>query len=183
MTTELLPIDDEVQRRLAEARAKSTAQPESLGWTEEDQAKLEEELARIKFVPEHANPDFSDRTVVFGGRELPVHYSNNFAMILGIVDTLRQGIQPKPKSFEAMYSEDMTQRRYLEIFGKLESEFPALYKRILQLDNERRAKIVNVGLSDDDRAEREYIRSQGYSAAAQIAKSIDPEYDLGYLYR
>lgn len=99
---------------------------------------------------------------------------------MSIVDTLRQGGEmPDEVSFEAQYAQSAAERKYLEIFEKLQEAFPAAYKRSLQIFRSWRQDEK----LDISPAEQQYTLSQTYSAAAHTARSMDPDYPLDYLRR
>ena len=185
MDDELAPIGDEVQRQLEQV---GEAQSTSVDWTEQDEAQLQEELARVKFNPAHANPDIPDTYVVVDGIQRPVHGYNNFLVILETLDDVFAEREFAHLSFQAAYASVRYERNYDGVFGIMRRQFPALYKRALILQEERDVRVRHVKrleqvpanlMSDEER----YIASQAYSVAAKIAKEIDPQYDLGYLHR
>ena len=150
-------------------------------WTPEDQAELNAELARIVFNPNYANPDYPDRKVKVAGEEANIHGYNNFPMVLSIVDKLRRSKEPpKGNSFEAAYAAVADERRYLEISEALEKTFPVLYKRSIQLFESAGEPMDHLGrkISEDEVV---FIQSQAYSAAADLARQLDPDYDLAFL--
>lgn len=173
-------LEDELQAQLKAAveRSKNPVEEE---WSPEEQAELNSELARIAFDPNHAHPDFADRTVVVGGEEVQIHVYNNFPMILSVVDMLRHTNEtPDDLSFEAAYAAVANERKYLEIFEELEKTYPALYKRSKQIFARGGNPPVYEGLNINA-DEQTYVQSQAYSAAAHIAQAIDPEYNLDFL--
>jgi hypothetical protein len=88
---------------------------------------------------------------------------------------------PQVPSFEATYAAVANERRYIEIFDRLETAFPALYKRSIQIFRaSAEAPLPGVDLSDDEKA---FVQSQAYSAAAKLAQEIDPNYNLDFLRR
>lgn len=186
---EMGPIGGEVHRqmdRLKQISGDISTTPE-LDWTEEDEARLQEELARVEFVPAHANPLVSDTVVKVRGREFPIHGYQNFPMALEIVHRLQQGAVKLGQSpFEDAYATAAPDRKYMEIFEALKAKYPALYKKTLQLERDRQglqsAQFTGV-VPKEQKDEEDYYKSQAYSAAAQIARELDPNYDLQNLTR
>ena len=174
-------LEGEPHKQLQAAIERSRQPSAEDEWTPEDQAELNAELARIPFDPAHANPDFADRTVMVQGEKVPIHHYNNFPMILSIVDRVMYGqeIPPAP-SFEATYAAVADERKYPDIFGQLKATSPALYRRSKQIfaGGIGRPTVQGSELTDDEKAS---IHAHAYSAAARIAQTIDPDYNLGFL--
>jgi hypothetical protein len=175
-------LQDDLHDQLQEAIERSKQPTVNEEWTPEDQADLNAEMARIPFNPKHANPDFADRTVVIDDEEVQVHFYNNFPMLMTILDTLRNSDEQSNLGlFEAAYAAVSQERRYFEIFDALEKSFPALLKRTKQLFANR-GESTKLGSREVTADERAYIYSQAYGAAADIARGLDPGYNLAYLY-
>jgi hypothetical protein len=176
------PLGAEPHEQLQAAIERSKQPAAEDEWTPEDQAELNAEMARIPFDPSHANPDFVDRTITIHDEQVPIHRYNNFPRILAIIDGVITGQEvPQAPSFEATYAAVAEERGYPGIFGELKSTSPALYKRSKQIfasDTSRSIPPQDLGLSADEKA---LIHAQAYSAAARIARSKDPNYNLGFL--
>ncbi|HEU5005047.1 MAG TPA: hypothetical protein VFT49_03105 [Candidatus Saccharimonadales bacterium] len=177
------PIDGEVQSQLERLRQQQTANERDI-WTLEDQTKLEQELAQITPNPLYVNEDFPDIEVALGGgQKTMVHDVNNFPMILAAIDTLRRGEVPEDV-FSRMFAHLASERKYVEIFETLEARFPAGYKRIRLLEAARMKKdSAELQKTKEELDEERYQRSQIYTAAADIARELDPNYNLALLTR
>lgn len=178
---ELSPIGDEVRKQLEDLKSKA---PET---DAVDAEALEEELGRIQFKPEHAT-DIADTEVVVGGVKKPAHVVRNFLMITNIVNNIMTGQMPDGPSFEAAYAEAAEERKYLEVYGRLREIYPTLYAYLAalytELQKQRQQRkdepyLTATNLMND---EERYRASQAYEAAAQIARELDPQYNLRNLY-
>jgi hypothetical protein len=178
---DIAPIGEEVEGQLAHLQAMAAHEDaEQTEWTQEDEAKLQEELASIEFNPAYKTL-LPEITLEHMG--VRVHNPNNFIMIMGIVDGLSEGkIHPKD-SFEEAYAAEAETRKYREISGRLKAEYPAIYKKILQIHQQIFVQKVHLPLNDLEKEERHYLRSQAYIAAANIARGIDPNYNVAFLDR
>lgn len=178
---EIKPIGDEVDKQLDRLRQSTGNEPdEEPIWTGEDQARLEEEMAKIELSPAFWPPEF--KPVELKGMGITIPQTSNFAMILGIANGIRKGKEPKDM-FEAAYAEEAGPRRLIEVFDRLEAEYPALYKKaeqIYQLVNVRKRRPEP---NSPEAEQTLLITAKAYVAAAMIAQEIDPNYDLGFLYR
>jgi len=155
------------------------SQPTEEQWTDDDQAKLEAELAAVEFDPAHAIPGLRpDRSALIGGVKVQIHDVYNFPMILGVVDKLLHGQETPPEpSFEALFVEVADERKYKEIFSQLATQYPALYKKVRMIDARRPA----VPETELDQTQEDYENSQAYTAAARIAQALDQNYPLANL--
>lgn len=151
-------------------------------WTETDQLELEKELQRLKYDSQYEPKDYPPMLDT-DGKKIPIYRANNFLMILGIIDNVRKGRQFEPLSFEGAYAEVLEERDYDKISIELETDFPALYKKSMMLYKTLYQDRVRPEPDSELAKEFEQRRSDGYGVAAQIARSIDPNYPLEYLYR
>lgn len=174
-------LQADLHQQLREVIDRSKAPTTDIEWTPEEQAELQAELARNTFNPEYANPDNPDRKIKIDGEQVDGYWYNNFPVILSVMDRLNNSQDPiSLDSFEQMYATVAESRRYPELFAMLQHSSPALYKRALQLFRSKDAPTDHRGreLSENEVI---FIHSQAYSAAAALARRLDPNYDLDYL--
>jgi hypothetical protein len=191
MTEEYGPkhIGDEVQAQLDRLQG-SEPTAELIG-TEE----LDREAASIVFDPTYETP-FPRDPVVIDGVEKKIHGTSSFTRVFGLMDYFLSGGQADPNDIlQLSYKGSVQERKYDQIFPSLQAQYPMLYKKIKQIYDEVEARRqANKGVekfsemsqkdfgTEEEIAQRDYYRSVAYQAAAQIARSIDPEYPLSNLY-
>lgn len=168
-------IGPEVERQITEAARRAA------GDTVGQDPQLNEELARIPFLPELGSDYKRDMTVIYQGQRMPVHDFNNFPIKLVAINDFLNHEKPKDTYAEALISaaEEM---RYQPIFSVFRHQFPAVYKKVLEIQSERQARKAEQGPPGYDlRDEETYIVSQGYGAAAMLARELDQNYNLSFL--
>lgn len=176
---ELEHIGDEVHKQLRRLQDQDPAGDQDI-WSEADEAELQQEIQAIFFNPSLSNPNYPDRSVTVQGRKEPIHFVNNFPMILVVMDKVRHGQEPPPeRSFEAIYAAVAAERKYVEIFDRMESNYPALYKKIRLMEGQKEAHALE--RSEEARNLRDYHKSKAFAAAAGIAYQLDPGYDMTLL--
>lgn len=169
------------QLRRAKERAKHPLEDEP--WSAEQESELQSELGRIDFDNDFYPPDFNPMTVVIDGEEVKLPDFNSFPMKLMVIDGLRHSQQSPPEdTMESVIHQRAPERLYYEIADQLQRTFPKTYKRAVQLYKAaHEGKTGPVLRPDDDRVK--YIYAKAYTAAARIARELDPQYDLAYLYK
>lgn len=175
MGDDLEKIGPEVERQISEAAHRAA------GDTVGDDPQLEEELARIPFEPELGSDYKRGRTAVYKGQRMPVHDFNNFPITLVVVDRLLKH-EAQPDEYSRAVIDTAEERRYQPIFAVFRHEFPTVYKKIIDIQADRQARRQNRGDQAYDLTDEEtYIVSQGYGAAAALARQLDKNYDLRFL--
>lgn len=169
--------------RLREARASAV-----------DPHRLAAELARIEFKPEYAT-DLGIIRVNLGNWSPAVHRTHNFPIIFAAGDRLIRRRRPNSQDpIEMAVFEAAPSAGYHEILRRLKMDHPALYRRMREvtenLSEQKRLEYSNLSqtekairaATEEEKAEWAYIDSSTYGAAADIARSIDPDYNLELLY-
>lgn len=169
------------QLRLAKERANQTVEDEP--WSPEEEGELQSELARIAFDDSFYPPDFNPMTVVIGGEEVKLPDFNSFPMKLMVIDGLRNSEHLPPEdTMEGVIHQRAPERHYYEIADQLQQTFPKTYKRAIQLYKAtHHGETESVLRPEDDQVR--YIYAKAYVAAARIARGLNPQYDLSYLYK
>lgn len=179
-------ISNEVKAQLNAALEKEGLEPEI------DFEQLDEEIKTIDFNREFET-DFGIESVVFNGRLVDIHVTNNFAMIFGIISSFREGNQPS--TFDQIYIEEIEHRKYKEIFDLAEKNYPNLYK-MMQAISHRQQEEKDLERSDLPNEQKDRVRANAeertawkfyssalYGAMAKIARThIDTSYNLNNLY-
>lgn len=163
----------------------------SLGY---DPGQLEEEIKAIGFKESYAT-EFGSKELVFDGRLQRIHRTNEFTRNFGIYGRLRMSEEPQTVVEQAI-SRMAPERQLDSIFDRFEAECPNLYGKMrevaqAQVEAERQAR-SKLEMEEQPespygekwrRTEQEFYASKAYSKMAEIARSINPDYKLGYLYK
>ena len=156
-----------------------------------DPQDLANDLAQIQFNPDYAT-DVPSTTVLIDGQPVPVHQVRNFPLIFKIADfRMRRKTKTDISPIEQAVIKAMYRANYVEIFPELKMKYPALYLRMREVADNLEEQIRGIGphgqgrvfeATQEEKDEWAFISSATYGAAAEIAKSLHPDYDLSQLY-
>lgn len=143
-----------------------------------------DEVEVVPFNPENAT-GFPDKTVEIQGKPTVIHETNNFRMKFGIYQNIKDRKEPE-NPFEEVYKEEFEKRGVNEIFRKFEESYPKLTQKMVEeiLHRQQRRENEKQGssqiITSEEASQRDLFFSMGFDAVAEIAKSIDPDFELKF---
>ncbi|MBX4197257.1 hypothetical protein KW801_01725 [Candidatus Saccharibacteria bacterium] len=160
-----------------------------------DPYELAGDLNKVEFKPEY-DTGLGIAEVIVNKIPYKVHQTRNFPAIFTAADMLVKRLTPRnPEPIARLVLNSSRSALYREIFEGFKMGTPALYARMREVavNLREQEKLLsskdiseeqkNIRLAtDEEKAEWAWIASNSYVAAADIARSIDPKFNLGYLY-
>lgn len=147
------------------------------------------QLEEIPFDPAFApdDPAYSERTVVVNGQPEKIYHIENLLHKFGILRRLQNPeskLAKKYKIYDEAYRKVFEDHHFERIIDLFKQRYTGRYKKLLELD-ERQSQILEGGekLSEEETDLKDYYSFMAYGALAKIAREIDPEYDLSFLWK